>query len=137
MFEFIPTLLPMPVIQNRIGYTCRVVCCWNIGLQYLSIEVLLDIHINYLTATNPFTKTCSDRLRSSVCLICVVKLYLKYVHSSILFEALVTVTKVTVSLAMVLIFVCMVCLIFYVGSQRSRTRGMAIAVMTMLFIAGG
>ncbi|XP_052794005.1 uncharacterized protein LOC128227471 [Mya arenaria] len=47
----------------------------------------------------------------------------------------VTVVRVFESLVLIMILVCMVCLIFYVGSIRSRTRGMAIAVMSMLFLA--
>ena len=29
-----------------------------------------------------------------------------------------------------------VCLVFYVGTERSRTRGMAVAIMIIAFIAG-
>ncbi|XP_045216209.2 uncharacterized protein LOC123566311 [Mercenaria mercenaria] len=39
------------------------------------------------------------------------------------------------SIALILILVPTICLLFYVGSQRSRTRGMAVAVMTIIFIA--
>lgn len=52
------------------------------------------------------------------------------------FPELFIATKVMASCALAVIFVYMVCLIFYVGSQRSRTRGMAIAIMTLAYVAG-
>ena len=53
-------------------------------------------------------------------------------HFSAYFHA----TRVLESVALAMLFVTTVCLIFYVGLDRSRTRGMAVALMIIAFIAG-
>ena len=45
-------------------------------------------------------------------------------------------TRVLESVALAMLFVTTVCLIFYVGLDRSRTRGMAVAIMIIALIAG-
>ena len=45
-------------------------------------------------------------------------------------------TRALESVALAMLFVTTVCLIFYVGTDRSRTRGMAVAIMILAFIAG-
>ena len=45
-------------------------------------------------------------------------------------------TRALESVALAILFVTTVCLVFYVGATRSRTRGMAIAIMVIAFLAG-
>ena len=45
-------------------------------------------------------------------------------------------TRTLESVALAMLIVTTVCLIFYVGLDRSRTRGMAVAIMIISFIAG-
>ena len=45
-------------------------------------------------------------------------------------------TRALEGVALGLLFVTTVCLVFYVGTERSRTRGMAIAIMMLAFFAG-
>ena len=45
-------------------------------------------------------------------------------------------TRSLEGIALGLLLVTTICLVFYVGTERSRTRGMAVAIMIMAFFAG-
>ena len=45
-------------------------------------------------------------------------------------------TRALESVALGLLFVTIVCLVFYVGTERSRTRSMAITIMMLAFFEG-